>query len=262
MAQQSLSRPFTLATCFARVAVAVLLFGVPAQLSAQEGAPPRVRAGALSTGITIDGALSESEWAASESIDRFLQTEPRDGAEASSRTTVRVLVSPKVIVIGILCEDPEPDGIVSFNVRHDASLNNEDHVRIILGPFLDGRSGYVFAVNPGGARYDALIEPGGDGDNPDWDGIWDAKTKRLENGWSAELWIPLQTLSFKPGLREWHFNVQRRVQRLLETDRWASAARQYKITQVSRAGLLTSAASDVARPTITSCPQRGQAQAR
>ena len=161
------------------------------------------------------------------------------GAEATNRTTVPVLVGPKAIVIGIRCEDPDPDGIVSFNVRHDASLNNEDHVRVVLGPFLDGRSGYVFAVNPSGARYDALIEPGGDGENADWDGIWDAKTARLANGWSAELWIPLQTLSFKPGLREWQFNVQRRIQRLLETDRWASPARQYKITQVSRAGLLT-----------------------
>ena len=49
----------------------------------------------------------------------------------------------------------------------------------------------------------------------------------------------MQTLSFKPGLREWHLNVQRRIQRRLETDRWASPARQYKVTQTSRAGLLT-----------------------
>ena len=49
----------------------------------------------------------------------------------------------------------------------------------------------------------------------------------------------MQTLSFKPGLREWHFNVQRRIQRLLETDRWAFPARQYQVTQTSRAGLLT-----------------------
>jgi len=31
-------------------------------------------------------------------------------------------------------------GIVSFSVRRDAALGNEDHVRIILGPFLDGNS--------------------------------------------------------------------------------------------------------------------------
>ena len=59
------------------------------------------------------------------------------------------------------------------------------------------------------------------------------------SGWSAEILIPVQTLSFNPDLREWHFNVQRRIQRRLETDRWAFPARQYQLTQTSRAGLLT-----------------------
>src|SRR4029453_12497263 len=84
-----------------------------------------------------------------------------------------------------------------------------------------------------------LINPGGESDNPDWDGIWEAATARTSSGWSAEISIPIQSLSFKPGLREWHFNVERRVQRYLEIDRWASPARQYRVTQTSRAGLLT-----------------------
>jgi len=49
----------------------------------------------------------------------------------------------------------------------------------VLGPFADGRSGYVFAVNPTGTRYDGLISAGGESDNPDWDGIWEAATARL-----------------------------------------------------------------------------------
>jgi hypothetical protein len=109
----------------------------------------------------------------------------------------------------------------------------------VLGPFLDGRSGYVFSVNPSGARYDGLINPGGESENVDWDGIWEAATKRTATGWTAEIWIPVQTLSFNPDLRQWHFNVQRRIQRMLETDRWAFPARQYQVTQTSRAGLLT-----------------------
>ena len=152
---------------------------------------------------------------------------------------MRVLAGPKAIVIGIVCDDPAPSGIVSFSVRRDAALTSEDHVRIVLGPFLDGRSGYVFAVNPSGARYDGLINPGGESDNPDWDGIWEAATRADGDGWSAEIRIPSRRLSFKPDLHEWHFNVQRRIQRLLETDRWAFPARQYQVTQTSRAGLLT-----------------------
>ena len=53
---------------------------------------------------------------------------------------------------------------------------------MVIGPFLDGRSGYVFAVNPSGARYDGLINPGGESDNPDWDGIWEAATARTRAG--------------------------------------------------------------------------------
>jgi hypothetical protein len=123
-------------------------------------------------------------------------------------------------------------------VRRDAPLTQEDHVRIVIDSFLDGRSGYVFAVNPSGARYDALINPGDATENADWDGIWEAATKRMPTGWVAEIRIPTQTLAFRPGLHEWHFNAQRRIQRLLETDRWAFPARQYLVTQTSRAGLL------------------------
>jgi hypothetical protein len=201
--------------------------------------PPSLRAGALTSNIAIDGRLNEPAWDSVPSTDALTQVDPNEGAPPTARTLVRVLADPRALVIGIVCEEPDPSGIVSFSVRRDADLNSEDHIRIVLGPFADGRSGYVLAVNPSGARYDGLVDLGGETDSPDWDGIWEAATARLPNGWSVEIRIPVQTLTFKPGLHEWHFNVQRRIQRRLETDRWASAARQYRDTQTSRAGLLT-----------------------
>ena len=210
-----------------------------APIAAQDGPPPTLRVGSLQDGVRIDGVLDEPEWGAADSIDGFTQIDPTEGASPTGRTIVRVLAGVKAIMFGIVCEDPDPSGIVSFSVRRDATLTSEDHVRVVLGPFLDGRSGYVFSVNPSGARYDGLINPGGETENPEWDGIWEAATKRGASGWSAEIWIPVQTLSFNPNLRQWHFNVQRRIQRKLETDRWAFPARQYQVTQTSRAGLLT-----------------------
>lgn len=200
---------------------------------------PSLRAAPLPDNMQIDGSLSEPAWADAPPLDDFTQVEPDEGAAPSFRTTVKVLANARAIVFGIACEVAEPSDIVSFSVRRDAGLNSEDHIRIVLGPFVDGRSGYVFAVNPSGARYDALIEPGGDGEAPDWDGIWEAATARGPNGWTVEIRIPIQTLSFKQGERAWDFNVQRRIQRLLETARWASPQRQYKVTQTSRAGRLT-----------------------
>jgi hypothetical protein len=199
-----------------------------------------LRAGELPVGgIVIDGTLDEPAWHTAPVIDSFTQAEPAEGAAATLRTTVRVLAGPKALAIGVSCDDSDTAGIVSFSVRRDAVLTAEDHIRVVIGPFLDGRSGYVFAVNPSGARYDGLVNPGGESDNPDWDGIWEAATARGPAGWTAEISIPIQSLSFKPGLREWHFNVERRIQRHLETDRWAFPARQYRVTQTSRAGLLT-----------------------
>jgi hypothetical protein len=207
--------------------------------AAQSDEPPRIRVGSLSGSLRIDGVLEEPAWQTAATIDSFTQAEPSEGALPSSRTTARVIADSRGLAIAIVCDDPEPGRIVSFSVRRDAALAAEDHVRVVLGPFLDGRSGYVFAINPSGARYDGLIEPGGEADNPDWDGIWEAGTTRTTSGWTVELYIPIDTLSFRPGLREWHFNVQRRIQRNLETVRWASPRRQFQVTQTSRAGLLT-----------------------
>ena len=216
-----------------------LLFPLSTVALAQTAPAPTLQVGPLNGSVRIDGVLDEAEWAQAAASDAFTQTEPAEGSSPTLPTIVRVLAGPKALVIGVSCDDTDPSGIVSFSVRRDAPLVSEDHVRIVLGPFLDGRSGYVFAVNPSGARYDGLINPGGESDNPDWDGIWEASTSRTATGWAAEIRIPIQTLSFNPSLREWHFNIQRRIQRRLETDRWAFPARQYQVTQTSRAGLLT-----------------------
>ncbi|MBI4888157.1 MAG: carbohydrate binding family 9 domain-containing protein [Acidobacteria bacterium] len=218
-------------------ALLAFLFSALAAAAVAQDAPPVLRASPGAERVTIDGMLSEAAWAAAEAADAFAQTEPQEGAPPSFRTTVRVLSGSTALVIGIQCDD-DPARIVSFSVGRDAAMQAEDHVRVVLGPFLDGRSGYVFAVNPRGARYDSVINSAGDGENAEWDGIWEAATSRSERGWSVEIRIPVRTFAFKPGLHEWHFNVQRRVQRLLETDRWASPARQFRITQTSRAGML------------------------
>ena len=222
----------------ARVAlvVAVLILGADTA-SGQER--PSLRAGELPPDLVVDGRLTEPAWESADAREDFRQTDPVEGAAPSARTRVQVLADARSIVIGIVCDEPDPDAIVSFSVRRDAVLTSEDHVRIVLGPFADGRSGYVFAVNPTGARYDGLINPGGESDNADWDGIWEAATARLATGWSAEIRIPALSIAFKPGLHEWHFNVQRRIQRRLELDRWASPNRQYQLTQTSQAGVLT-----------------------
>src|SRR5215208_5855688 len=177
---------------------AAVCFAFAATSSGQEPSAPTLRVGLLTSTVKLDGVLDEPAWLATDATDAFTQTDPAEGAAASARTVVRALASPKGLVLGITCDQP-PGEVVSFSVRRDAPLGSEDHIRIVLGPSLDGRSGYVFAVNPSGARYDALVNPGGETENADWDGIWEAATARTAAGWSVEIAIPAQTLTFQRG---------------------------------------------------------------
>ncbi|MDQ3517535.1 MAG: carbohydrate binding family 9 domain-containing protein [Gemmatimonadota bacterium] len=201
-------------------------------------ARPTLRAGTLLGHIQLDGVLDEPSWGAADSIENLTQIEPREGSVPAARTVVRVLASGREIIIGVRAEYPEGVGLVSFARQRDASLSSEDHIRVVLDTYRDGRSGYVFSINPNGARYDALVSNQGEGENGNWDAVWEAATSRTPTRWSAEISIPVRSLLFAEGLDSWGFNVERRIQRLQETDRWASPERDYKLTQTSRAGLL------------------------
>ena len=208
---------------------------------AQTGVADRlaIRVGASSQGIRLDGELREAAWHAADSIAALTQVEPRQGDAPSARTVIRVVTTADAIVFGVRADNPPGVGSVAFARQRDAVLDSEDYVKIVLDTYLDGRSGYVFAVNPHGARYDALVANQGEGEDSNWDAVWEAATSRTPDGWSAEIRIPLKSLLFRRGLAQWGFNVQRRIQRLQETDRWAGAERNYKVTHVGRAGLLT-----------------------
>jgi hypothetical protein len=115
---------------------------------------------------------------------------------------------------------------------------DEDYLGIILDTFKDGRSGYVFVVNPAGARSDGLVSRQGESTDASWDGIWEAATWREGNTWSAEIRIPVRTLIFRPGLTSWGLNIQRQVKANQEISRWSGAGQNLEPTQTSRAGVL------------------------
>lgn len=200
---------------------------------------PTLQVNALSPDFIFDGTMNgPAWWAVTDSIANLITIEPEEGSEPEGRTIIKVLASDSEIIVGAYCYDNEPDKIVSFSKARDSELEEEDHILIVLDTFMDGRSGYVFAVNPAGARFDGLVIEQGEEVNSDWDTIWEAKTLRNDKGWSAEIRIPIKSLGYKKGLRSWGFNVQRRVQRLQETSRWSGANLDYEIFQTSQAGLL------------------------
>jgi hypothetical protein len=185
-------------------------------------------------GPRIDGRLDDPVWQKAQVIDSFLMVEPRPGEPPSERTEVRILYDARSLYIGVYCHDSEPSRISANTMAHDnggssggggyggyghhgPATSSEDLVRVLLDPFQDKRSAYVFFVNPRGARGEGLAYAGDASLN--WDGIWEAQACRLEDGWSAEMRIPFKTISFRPGLSVWGLNIERTIARKMETDR-------------------------------------------
>ncbi len=218
--------------------VALLAACVP-HLFSQEGESPEMEVGQISEALQIDGLLNEAAWETVPALTDLRATEPVEGALPSGETRVKVLASPKALIIGVDCLYEDPRQIVSYSKLRDIDLEDEDHIRVVIDPFLDGQSGYIFAVNASGARYDALVSNRGESENDEWDAVWEAATSRHAQGWSLEIMIPIQSINYKKGIDRWAFNIERRIQSNQETVRWANAKVDQWFIQTSRAGFLT-----------------------
>ncbi|MSR63513.1 MAG: hypothetical protein EXS08_13810 [Planctomycetes bacterium] len=226
---QRLSRPLALVAGLAFFGTAV---------RAQTPQRPVARALRTEKPPTLDGRLDDFAWQAAEASDAFVQVEPREGEPPSERTEIRTLFDADHLYLAIHCFDREPGGIIGTQMKRDADLDTDDRVLIVLDTFEDHRNGYLFAMNPAGAKLDALIANNGEDLNESWDAIWEGRATIDATGWSVEIALPFKSLSFRPELTSWGFNVQRVIKRRLENDRWASPRRNLRLFQVSEAGTI------------------------
>ncbi len=187
--------------------------------------------------IELDGRLHEAVWTRAVPIDHFFQVEPVEGGTPSERTEVRVAYDRDNLYIAAVLYDSDPSGIRAYQRQRDAGLGSDDRFMWVLDTFLDGRSGYFFEINPAGLMGDGLLR--GSNVNKAWDGIWEARVRRDDQGWSAEIRIPFRTLNFDPALHTWGINFQRTVRRNSEEIVWSGHRRNQGLFQLVTAGRLT-----------------------
>ncbi|HUE86178.1 MAG TPA: DUF5916 domain-containing protein [Vicinamibacterales bacterium] len=203
----------------------------------------------------IDGRVNEAAWAAVQPYTDFTQQDPSEGAPATERTDVRLIVARGHVYIGIICFDRDPAKIIVSQARRDAPLNDTDSVIVVFDTFNDNQNAFVFGTNPLGIEYDGQVAregqtsgltfQGGAGGtqrggisafNPNWDGDWTVKSQVTERGWEAELAIPLKTLRYATGPnRTWGFNVLRNIRHKNEQVFLAPIPRGFDIYRVSLA---------------------------
>ncbi|MCX6628184.1 MAG: DUF5916 domain-containing protein [Candidatus Solibacter sp.] len=213
-----LTRVCALALCFA------------AWLQAQNGG--------ASNSIQLDGKLDEPAWREAKLTVDLVQQSPAPGAPSLYRTRVRVQVLDNKLYFGFECTDPDAKAIAVHTMQRDGNVEGDDSVAVVLDTHGDRRTGYFFRVNAAGARVDGFIA-GSEKPRLDWDGIWDARVARTADGWSAEIAIPANTMSFTKGLAEWGVNFERNIARDRAVLRWTSPTLDSALYDLSRAGSLS-----------------------
>ena len=187
---------------------------------------------------TIDGDVSDPIWQKAPALDEFYQLEPHEGAPADERTVVHVLYDDKNIYIAFMAFDDEPQKITAHIKARDGAIDQDDLVRIYLDPSKTRRNGYIFEINPLGARREGLVQNNSDF-LYEWNTFWSAKSRILPNGWSTEVVIPFRSISYDKANTDWGFDLFRLVRRKNERIRWSSIVETISSTDISRSRTLT-----------------------
>lgn len=168
---------------------------------------------------SIDGILDDEAWQKIEWEGGFMQYEPYNGREPSQPTFFKILFDENNLYVAIQALDSSPDSIVTRLTRRDSE--DGDGVGIAFDSYFDQRTAFVFGVSSGGVKSDWVISNDGGNEDKTWDPNWWVKTSMNEEGWVAEMRIPLSQLRFeKEGSGIWGLQVFRNIHRHRELSFW------------------------------------------
>lgn len=187
----------------------------PDDSSGEPPAAPTARSVEREGGVSLDGRLDEAAWERAEAVTAFTQVDPDEGEPVSQRTEVRILHDAEALYVGARLWD---DGPVTTRMgRRDMPLLDSDWFGVVIDSYHDHRTGFVFDVNPGGVKRDAVKSTGSNGNYSDdnaWDAVWEVATSVDEEGWTAEYRIPFSQLRFgNGGAPTWGIQLERVIGR-------------------------------------------------
>lgn len=177
----------------------------------------------------IDGVLDDAMWRSATVISDLHQFQPVDHGEPTETSIFYIAYNERFFYIGARLYDSDADRIIARQLVQGGGLGTDDAFEFILDTFNNGRTGYHFQVNPNGIRREGVYENPNDL-NRDWTGIWQVESRIDEDGWTAEVAIPFNTLNFDPETDEWGFTVARTVARKNEEMAWSSFNRRINPT--------------------------------
>lgn len=214
-----------------RVCFAVSLFGSGFLLALPPSEPviPQVAIPLLQQSPGIDGRIEEAEWAQCMRLEGMMQT----ARQFASRDVIFWLgADTQKIYIAMRSEVPEVGSLlnrVKAAGSADRKVHQDDCIEIWLAPVRVGQAGrqkyYQIAVNPEGALFDILYDPANEQlpAQPAWRVNWEYAGQIHEDGWHAEIAIPLAELEAEPEDLEnpWGIRIGRNWRQPSSQTEWA-----------------------------------------
>ncbi len=194
-----------------------------------------MRAVRIAAPIVLDGQLDEAPYTETQPASDFVQQEPHEGEPATEKTEVWVFFDDRNIYVGGRMWDSQPHRITANEMRRDnRNIFLNDNFGFAIDTFFNRRTGFFFQINPLAGLRDALVADEGQ-TNYDWDGVWDARTARFDQGWTIEIAVPFKTLRFEGSEPQlWGINFRRMVRWKNETSTLSLVPASYGNSGVAR----------------------------
>jgi hypothetical protein len=167
----------------------------------------------------IDGLIDEPGWDIVEWAGDFIENQPDENTPPSQKTKFKIVYDQKYLYVAYRCYDTEPDKIEKRLSRRDGFAG--DRITLILDTYHDKRTAFSFTITAAGVKGDEFVSQNGDNWDSSWNPIWYAASNIDDEGWTAEIKIPLSQVKFGNSKEQtWGLQVNRLLFRKDERSVW------------------------------------------
>ena len=169
--------------------------------------------------IIIDGQVDEPAWHQVPHYDSMIVYVPGTGDPGSYPTETRMIATERgLYVSGVMYQPPET---LSGRLSRRDDFIDRDQFGVTLDTTGEGLYAYWFMVGLGDSLGDGKVLPERNYER-DWDGAWFARSAVLDDGWSAELFLPwsMVDLPRTDGPRNIGFSITRQVAHADQRYQW------------------------------------------
>lgn len=178
----------------------------------------------------LDGMLDEPVWQQAALITEFYRPGSTDPV---GDTTVRLAYDAQYLYVGIICSNANMSHVIQQTMEHDGAVNLDESVELFLRPDVGSECYYHLMLNFAGIRHDKRITEAGKREL-DWDPAWRVRTRRTDEGWTAEVALPWHALENEK-VEALQLNIIRNAKEI-ELDAYGALESEKRVARVLKSG--------------------------